>query len=262
MDKIKWNESKKEESKKTRFLDKELHVAFKLDPKKAAKVLACVVIFLVIFGLGRWSASCPGCVEETETVPEEDSSSEGFFSMLTGLFHADEEVPETEPVEEAVEEVEEVVEEVVEEEVVEEEPEPEPEPEPEAIITNYKKVSFAISSVTVDWKGTEDNKWGKITKLQFTIKNEEDGTILPDYFSMMVEGYPDEASKVKVPLPSGSMEIKSKTSATSEAIVPGGFNYNEKTTGALDDVEIRFILFDDDSKPMASYRKVFNLDRS
>jgi len=119
-------------------------------------------------------------------------------------------------------------------------------------------VSFVIKSVKVDWKET----WGKITQLDYTIKNNEEGTVKPDHFTMMVEGYADEASKRNVPVSIDSQDIKSKTSAISSAIVPGGFNYHSKTTGNLDDVEIRFILMDFEGKPMASFRKAFNLDRS
>lgn len=261
MDKIKWDDVKEHPKKHgSHFLDKEINIDVKINPKKAFKGVAVVVIFLVVFGLGRWSAGsegCPTCVQEDIL---EESSSSGFFSMLTGLFHSEEpeellseeELAEepTDEVEEEEEAAEEVEEEIVEEEEVVEVDEP--------IITTYNKVSFAIQSVSVEWHDT----WGKITTLQFTIKNNEEGTILPDHFSMVVEGYPDESSKKKVPLPDGSKEIRSKTTASSTAIIPSGFNYNEKTTGALDDVEIRFILFDENSKPMASYRQTFNLDRS
>ena len=58
MDKVRWDELKREKPKKEgpRFMDKEINIDIKLNPKKALKGIAIVVLFLSIFFLGRWSA--------------------------------------------------------------------------------------------------------------------------------------------------------------------------------------------------------------
>ncbi len=249
----------KPNKKKSHFLDKEIDIDFKLNPRKAIKGTAIVVIVLFIFFLGRWSAPGNVSVAEEIIIEEESGGFGKFFSSFTGLFLSDEttdlEAPETEETEPPVEEeTAEEVEETTEEETAEEEVEEEE--EEEMIITSpYSKVSFAIKNVRVEWMET----WGKITFIDFTIKNNEEGTIKPAYFQMMVEGYPDESSRKEIPLPLDCQDLKSKTSITSSVNVPGGFNYHPKTTGNLDDVEIRFIMFDFEDKPMASYRKNFDL---
>jgi hypothetical protein len=250
-------EPKPFKKKESHFLDKEIDIDFKLNPRKAIKGTVIVVIVLFIFFLGRLSAPEYSPITEEIIVEEKSGGFGKFFSSFTGLFLSDEsldaeapETNETEPPveEETTEEAEETIEET--EETVEEEE------EEELIITSpYSKVSFAIKNVRVEWMET----WGKITFLDFTLKNNEGGTVKPAYFSMMVEGYPDESSRKKVPLPLDCQEVKSKISITSSVNVPGGFNYHPKTTGNLDDVEIRFILFDFEDKPMASYRKNFDL---
>ncbi|MBR9683211.1 hypothetical protein GOV03_01605 [Candidatus Woesearchaeota archaeon] len=264
MEKLKWDELKSEkkaeskaESKKkqSHFMSKEIDIDIKINPKKILKGALIIVLFSFIFFLGRWSdVECTSCVAEDLVAEEAQSSGwSSFLSSFTGFFVADTEelIAEEIPVEEEVPEepVEEVEEEILVEEVVEE--------VEEEIITDYSKVSFAISAVKVEWHDT----WGKVTDLVYTIKNSEEGTIKPDHFMMMVEGYTDESSKKDVPLPLPSQTVRSKTSVSSSTQVPGGFNYHSKTAGNLDDVEIRFIMFDFDDKPIASYRKTFNLER-
>lgn len=270
MNKFEWEEKKEKlqpKDRNPRLLDKEIDISIKLDPKKALKGLLLIAVLLFAFYLGRWNASpdCPSCV-----VGESSSSGlSGFFSSLTGLFHADDAVItelENEPaaaeqasepapaVPEQTESSSPAPEEVVAEEtpVVEAAAE---EPKEDVITYPYRKVSIAITNVKIKWMET----WGKITGLDFTIKNNEEGTIMPDHFIMAVQGYPDEASKKEVPLPDTAREIRSKTSVSGLAVVPQGFGYHEKTVGSLDNVEIKIILFDFEGHPMASFNGRFDL---
>jgi hypothetical protein len=257
-DRARVNPFKSEKPRHSHFLDKEIDIDIKINPRKAIKWSLIIVIFLAVFLMGRWSA--PGIVKD---LSEETSDSSGFlefFSSFTGLFHSEEvptaeteETPSEEKLAEEIPAEEEPVEETPAEEELAEEEEEEVE---EAVITApYHKVSFAIKNVRVDWR----EYWGKITHLDYTIKNSEEGTIKLDHFVMYVEGYEDIGSEKEIPLPFNSKEIKSKTSVSSTVTVPGGFNYNEKTMGSLDAVGIRLILFDADDKAMASFKKNFDL---
>jgi len=236
------------------FIDED--ITFKVSPRKIVKGILIVLILLTVFYMGRWTA--PDYMPTVAAIEEvEDESGPGFFSRISGWFTADtkkevletetivvedeETAPEKETKEETIEEVEE---EIVEEDVVEED---------ENVITNYKKVSFAINKIEKEWKGT----WGKITHLDYTIKNSEEGTVKPDYFVMVVEGY-NEFEK-KVPLPSSSTTIPSTSSATSSATVPNGFAYSELTAGDLNSVQISISLYDSNGQLIYALTKEYNL---
>ncbi|PIN76926.1 hypothetical protein COV17_00415, partial [Candidatus Woesearchaeota archaeon CG10_big_fil_rev_8_21_14_0_10_36_11] len=124
----------------------------------------------------------------------------------------------------------------------------------EPIVTTYNGVSVAIGEVKTEWKET----WGRIKGVSYTIKNMEDGTVEPDYFLLLVEGYGD--IEKKIPLSSGSKSIKSKTSASSYAIVPGGFSYSSVTTGDLSSVGITLQLYDAAGKLITATNKMVNLE--
>ncbi|MDO8656860.1 MAG: hypothetical protein Q7K45_06490, partial [Nanoarchaeota archaeon] len=124
----------------------------------------------------------------------------------------------------------------------------------EPIITTYTKVAVAINDVDFDWKET----WGKITKVDYTIKNTETGTIKPDHLGMLVEGYDD--FEKKIPLPLSSKTIKAGESASSKVQVPMGFSYSPVTAGDLTTVEITFTLYDADNKVMTSFKTAYNLN--
>lgn len=114
----------------------------------------------------------------------------------------------------------------------------------EKIITKYSKVALAISSVKVDLKG-KDPIWGKITNIDYTIKNNEEGTIKPDYIMLsQMEGYENDYNK-KIPLPSSVKTIGAGKSISSSILVPNGFTYSEATAGKINDVTISFVLFDE-----------------
>ncbi len=119
----------------------------------------------------------------------------------------------------------------------------------------YTKVALSIGNVKFDWKSS----WGKITQLEYTIKNNEDGTIHPDHVNMIVEGYTDENAKKVVPLPNSAKKILPNQALSSAVNIPTGFAYSESTAGRLDSVNINFILFDSKNQMMTSYSKEYNI---
>jgi len=230
--------------RKHRLMDEEIQI--KINPRMLLKGFLFITLLVAVFFLGRVS---------TEISPS--SLGNGISGMATSDL---EEI--TEEVElEAVEEPEVVAEEEAEEsEVAEEEEEETEEPAAEEeeeeeeidepIVTTYGKVALAINDVTRSWKGT----WGKITQVEFTIKNNEAGTVVPNKLIMFVEGYDDYEKEITF-----TTEVRSGQSEKQVVNVPKGFAYNEQSTGDLEDVEILLVLADDDDKEMARFRKSFDL---
>ncbi len=130
----------------------------------------------------------------------------------------------------------------------------------EKIITKYSKVALAIPSVKVEIKG-KDPTWGKITQVEYTIKNNEEGTIKPDYIMIsQVEGYDNDYNK-KIPLPTSTKTISSGKTISASISVPNGFTYSEATAGKVDDVTISFVLFDEKGTAIASYSRGYDLSK-
>ncbi len=257
------------ESSGNSTLDKE--VTIRIRPRTVLKGVISIVVLMLVFFLGRWSvdpSSLGSATVESATVAEveevampeaaeveeEDSSSFSLTGFLSGLFGSSGEKEEVTAaaVVETVETnmtnttIEETSAENATTETVAAEPE-------EPIITTYTKVAVAINDVDFDWKAT----WGKITKVDYTIKNTETGTIKADHLGMLVEGYDD--FEKKIPLPLSSKTVKAGESASSKVQVPQGFSYSEITAGDLTAVVITFTLYDIDNKIMASFKTAYNL---
>lgn len=125
--------------------------------------------------------------------------------------------------------------------------------ENETIISQYSKVSLAITNVNFDWKET----WGKITQISYTIKNLETGPILVSYITMTVEGYDDIPKKMV--LPPSLHKIDAGTQISGGLNVPQGLAYSEVSAGDLSDVEITFALYDEKDVAITSFKKGFNI---
>ena len=246
-------------------LDKEIHIRIK--PRSVLKGTIFMIVLLLTFFLGRWSVdpavldtsietAAVAEVEEVEepapveAVEEEDSSSFSLTDFFKGLFSSSDikdeitnaAIAETNSTNTTLEETP-AVNTTTEENITTEEP----------IITTYTKVAVAINDVDFDWKET----WGKITKVDYTIKNTEAGTIKPDHLGMLVEGYDDFEKKIPIPL--SSKTVKAGESASSKVQVPMGFSYSPITAGDLTTVEITFTLYDADNKVMTSFKTAYNL---
>ena len=265
-------EEYEEVESKPKAKKREVTINFTLDSHKAMKWGLVALLIIMVFFAGRLTG---GSSVDTAVVTEDVddgsfvSSVSGFFtslfsvngdsdSALTGAATTEKEVETEAMLEEETDDVVEDIEETVEnseetEDIVEEEVTEDP--KEETIITDYNSVALAINEVQFDWKGT----WGKITKLKYTIKNNEGGTIKPEYITIMVEGYPEEGSMKKAPVAPSSRSVKSKTAVSSVAAVTGGFSYSKTEIGDLSDVIVTAVLYDASGKQMATYSKGFNL---
>ncbi len=251
------------ESSSNSALDQEIQI--RIRPRSVLKGSISVIILLLVFFLGRWSVDTtslePAAVveieeaEELEVAEEENSSSDsGITGWFAKLFTSSDEdevtnaaVAETSNTANTTQDGTEAVN-------TAENTTPEiPAAAEEAIITTYTKVALAINDVDIEWKET----WGKITKVDYTIKNKEDGTIKVDHLGMLVEGYDD--FEKKIPLPLSSKTIKAGETASSKVMVPQGFSYSEVTAGDLSAVEITFTLYDADNKAITSFKTAYNL---
>ncbi len=129
----------------------------------------------------------------------------------------------------------------------------------EPIITTYTKVAVSLSGLQREVK--EADVWGKITKITYTIKNNEEGTVKPGYLIMRVEGYNEEGDKRRITPASETTTIRAGQSVSATvAVPPNGFSYHRSSAGKLDSVFITIILFDENSKAMATFGKEFNLN--
>ncbi len=246
--------------------DRELSIHIKVNPKKILKFSLFVVLLLAVFSLGRLTGGGGGAVagdtssfaltgwfagiggddgEETEAVAEEVTT-EGEAATAEEPAAEEETAAGNETVAEDA---------ATEEEESADEEETVTEDEDEITIRTYTKVAISINGIQKEWKET----WGKVTQISYTIKNNEEGTIKPSYFIMTLEGYNEEADKKKLTLPVSSQNIKAGQSISATAAIPSGFNYNQATVGRLENVQITLVLFDEYSKPIASYLKEFNL---
>jgi len=123
----------------------------------------------------------------------------------------------------------------------------------EKVVTSYSLVSVTLGDVYKKWYDT----WGKMTGFSFTIMNKEQGTIKPDYFIMIVEGYED--TEKKVPLSERSKSIYAGVTHESDVAIPNGFAYNQVTAGNLQNVQITIQLYDSSDKLIKATSKEVNL---
>lgn len=233
----KWDKSRKEERKERRReqreeepresrLDRE--VTIKVNPKKIFKGFFIIALLLGVFFLGRLSV--PGAFFDTSSPSSAATAEETSLDVEEVVEEVPEEVVEEEPVEE------------VPEEPVEEEPKEEP------VVTTYENTVLTLTEVGVDWKET----WGKITSVTYSINNGEDGTIKPDHFTLMVDGYsPEEPGQFDVSF--SSQKVASHTSIQDSSVVYAyggktkGFSYNPVVVGDLSSVEVKLFLWDKDN---------------
>ena len=260
-------------SGKQSALDDSVTLKLTISPRKLLKWGIIILVLLCVFFLGRYSAggNCDTIATDSSVVEVAAVNSDvdgasvddgtiskvgGFFKSLfsgsttTGGATAENntttEIGEVDTAS-AEDTTEDTTEEVVAKAVETTEKDAEP------VITTYNKVALSLGDVSIDWKGT----WGKIKSFQYTIKNNEAGTIEPDHFAMLVEGY-DDFEKV-VPLPKSSQSLSSDVVASSYATVPSGFSYSELSTGDLSSVDVTIIMYDESGKEMAQVKKSVDL---
>lgn len=242
----------KKASKPNSALDSEFTI--KLKPRMVIKTLVLVAIFFSVFYLGRFSATSASC-----GLSDVSSFFSGIFASSdtpspSGTVVADTPAAETKLITTPASSTPEVTaptEPAVTEPaadsgataaaVVETEP-------AEEIITTYKKVALAIEGVNKIWK--EPGVWGRMTGIEYTIKNSELGTIKPAYFTMTVKGYEDMEKRFAVPYTSETVKA-GQTLQDAAAIggSPSGFAFNKAQVN-LQRVEIKLMMFDAADKVM------------
>ncbi len=230
----------------------EKEITIKLKPWRLVKGLFVVALLFGIFFVGRLTAG-----SDSMSLPDfyklfsYDSGPSGLATGdTTGAGEAEaikEEAP-AEPNETEETQLAEAEESKESAEAVEEKPE-------KIVGEDYSKVSLSIDGVYKDWKGT----WGKIKGIKYTITNNEEGTIRPHHFAMVVEGYEDGEKHFDVSYT--SQKVKAGQSLTDEAAVSGGFAYSPVTIpdGDLSKVRISLFLLDADSETMASVHQEVDL---
>ncbi len=235
-------------------LDKEIHI--RLSPRSLLKTFIFFLLLTSVFYLGRWSVSSP-----ESNISESDVSGFSIGDWFRSNSEKEEETPTTKSsassnstnttvAQPARNEVPAATESTATEN------ESESEETDANVITKYSKVALAVADVTAQWKGT----YGKITSIQYTIANNEEGTIKPDHFVMVVEGYDD--FEKKVPLPVSSKTINAGETKSANLLVPQGFAYSPLTAGDLTNVKITFKLIDGNDKEMSMYEKQYVLKSS
>ncbi|MEK6905964.1 MAG: hypothetical protein AABX24_06185, partial [Nanoarchaeota archaeon] len=196
-------------------------ITITLKPWKMVKGFLVLVLLLGIFFAGRFSAGEDSVLPDFSKYFSQDAGPSG---LVTGDTEAEETEASPAEVEVATPEEQNKTEELalVEEssenasETAEEVPKA-----PEKIISEeYSKVTLSLDGVYKDWKGT----WGKIKGVKYTITNNEEGTIKPHNFAMIVEGYEDGEKHFDVSYT--SQRIKSGQVLVDEAAVSGGFAYS------------------------------------
>lgn len=134
-------------------------------------------------------------------------------------------------------------------------PEAEPSTPTGAVVTSYSNVQLSFTKVP-SFAWYEEDGYGKITTIWYTIVNNEDGTIKPEKFRIRLEGY-DEQEDVKfADVPGTDKEIDSKETASH------GFDKlvqysNTKTDPS--NLKVTLDLLDADSRVIATVSQEFNL---
>ena len=107
----------------------------------------------------------------------------------------------------------------------------------------------------------EPGKWGRITGVSYTIKNNEAGTIKPSRFMMIMEGYDkdDERIEYKFDVGIDSQRIKIGETVTDDAAIKATYNVAAMPDGDLKKVRINLILYDAENQLMASHQREVDL---
>ena len=224
---------------------KQVNISFNVDSKKMLKGLLLVSLLVLTFFAGRFTSLGFGNEESVSglATAEQEVVAEESPAVAENLV-AEEETAVSEEV--TVVEENKTVEEVVEE-------------KEEELITSYSKVALSLDEIESQLKSAADEKprWGTITKVKYTIKNNENGKIMPKYLVIMAPANKDYEKDVRV---SEEMEELSSTEKASEwGVLESPFSFNEKTVGNLEKVKLIVQLFDYDDKVMASFSGTFDL---
>ncbi len=232
-------------------------ITIKITPRKIVRAFCLFAVLLLVFYLGRFSVDPPDFSGLTIFSDDSNNTEDADTSV-------DDQTTEVEASDDnngasvetaAVETSTDAAEVTAGETAAETSPASESAPEEtiENLITSYGKISVALTGVKKTWLGT----WGKITDLDFVVKNSDTGTIKMDHFIMSVEGYDD--FEKKIPISKSIQVLKGGTRLESKVRVPNGFAYNEITAGDLKSVSITLALYDGSDKIISTFTSDFNI---
>ena len=226
---------------------KQVNISFNVDSKKALKGLLLVALLVLAFFVGRFTYVGVGNEDSVSglATAEQEVVEETPEVAVSEDLAAEEETVVSEEVA-VVEEDTEVVEEVVEE-------------KEEELITSYSKVALSLDEIESQLRSAADEKprYGVITKVKFTVKNNENGKIMPKYLVISTPANKDYRKDFKV---SEEMEELSSTEIASEwGTLEVPFSFHEKTVGNLEKVKLILQLFDYNDKLMTSFSGTFDL---
>ena len=227
---------------KQKFMEKEVKLT--ISPGKILKICFILLILVVVFFAGRWSIDAPvlGELSLFEDSGETSLDSPEETEELADEETSENQVEETPPDESNSNEINAAV-------VTNTESEEELDTDAD-IITNYDKIAYSLSDIRKDAK----EGWGKITHLDYTIKNNDVGTIKAEYILIEVTGYDLEK---KVMLPESAKTVYPGQTVKKVTAIKNGFAYSEATSGDLTKVQVQTKLYDKNDKLISSYiRKV------
>lgn len=124
-----------------------------------------------------------------------------------------------------------------------------------AVVTSYSDVKLSFSRVP-DFKWFEEDGYGKVTTLWYTIVNDEDGIIKPEKFRIRLEGYDDleDIKLAAVPGPDKEIAPGETTSHGFDKILQYS---NTKTDPS--NLKITLELLDEKDQVIATAGQEFNL---
>lgn len=239
IDPFKRETAKPEPLKRHSPLDGEITI--KLSPRRLLRGSLLILMLVVVFYAGRFSVDADSYQLPSFSLPDFSGLFSSDDAGPSGLVTA--EVNKTNETEVKPEELQSVNDSAKQEEG------------PETFASApYSKVALAVDDVYLDWKGT----WGKIKGISYTIKNNEAGTVKPNHFVMVVEGYDDIEKSFDVAYT--SQKVKAGETLKDEAAV-GGFAYNAKQIpdGDLTTVRISLFLQDASNNLIAAVHKDVDL---
>ena len=245
------------------FLTKDRKVTLTVNPWRNVKRVVLITMLIGVFLVGSWM-STSACNSDDPTRARWCFSPFDHQGSLTGAAVADLPGQQAAPIVAPVETI--PVVEIEPEPVVEEvkaEPTPAPkeevkveeDDEPQPVITMYtKNVVFTLDKVT----STSMGNWGKVTRLDVTIRNNEVGIVEPYKMVMTMEGYDDRTKAILLPEHLGS--IRSGKYIAPSIEIDGAFSYNNESVEDKSKVLITLYLMDKAGKTMAQVQKDVKLE--
>ena len=123
------------------------------------------------------------------------------------------------------------------------------------MVPSYSNVQISFTKVpTYTWY--EEDQYGKVTTIWYTIVNNEAGIIKPVKFRIKVEGYTDETDTKYVNVPGTDKEIEAGETASHG--VDKILSYSSTVTDPAN-INLQLDLLDDNNKVIATTSQEFNL---